>query len=118
MVTAALWRKSDANSGLRASVFGKSKPKHCVKCDTRLEFVSSKGSSKRANEAFSLHRLQIPGNFDLEDYLIDSGSGSRIVGEASDSAAFSKDKFKRSVSVPLAQKSALKRVRSGCLRGL
>jgi hypothetical protein len=73
----------------------------------------------------SLPRSQISENFDLEDYLIDSGSGSRIRprdGGAADSAAFSERVFKQTVSLfpfPLVlEKSALKRARSGCLRAL
>jgi len=44
---------------------------------------------------FSLHRSQISENFDLKDYLIDSGSGSRICPRDSgaDSAAFSEREF-------------------------
>jgi len=44
---------------------------------------------------FSLHRSQISENFDLKDYLIDSGSGSRIRPRDSgaDSAAFSEREF-------------------------
>jgi hypothetical protein len=43
----------------------------------------------------SLHRSQISENFDLEDYLIDSGSGSRIRPRdgGADSAAFSEREF-------------------------
>jgi len=43
----------------------------------------------------SLHRSQISENFDFEDHLIDSGSGSRIRPRdgGPDSAAFSEREF-------------------------
>jgi hypothetical protein len=43
----------------------------------------------------SLHRSQISENFALKDYLIDSGSGSRIRPRdgGADSAAFSEKEF-------------------------
>jgi hypothetical protein len=45
-----------------------------------------KGTAEFLFSAFSLHRSQISEDFDLEDYLIDSGSGSRI-GEAAGASA-------------------------------
>jgi len=47
------------------------------------------------NTTASPHRSQFSENFDLKDYLIDSGSGSRIRPRDSgaDSAAFSEREF-------------------------
>jgi hypothetical protein len=62
---------------------------------------------ERVVEAFdlqrvSLHRSQISENFDLEDYLIDSGSPSRIRPRDSgaDSAAFSEREFSNGLHSP------------------
>jgi hypothetical protein len=54
--------------------------------------------------AASLHRSQISENFDLKDYLIDSGSSCRIRprgGGADFCRFFGKRIFKQSVSIPL-----------------
>jgi len=52
------------------------------------------------NTTASLHRSQFSENFDLKDYLIDSGSGSRIrpCDGGADSAAFSEREFSNGLS--------------------
>ena len=50
------------------------------------------------NTTASPHRSQFSENFDLKDYLIDSGSGSRIRRGAADSAAFSEREFSNGLS--------------------